>query len=223
MSRSAIPQCIHAARRILLASSLKKGALSFFDTLIMAIAGSAPAYSITVSTAALIVAAGLAGPAALWVAALPMFGITLAFARLNRWQPDAGAAYVWVGRAMHPALGFLAGWALLSLSTIFNVAAALPAGQATLEIFAPGLAHDVLWATAVGALWFVGVLAVVTAGISVSTRTQIALTLFEVFAIIIVCGAAIWNARTTPAATFSWEWFSPTGFGSIQAFSAGML
>src|ERR1700730_15835028 len=143
MSRSAIPQCIHAARRILLASSLKKGALSFFDTLIMAIAGSAPAYSITVSTAALIVAAGVAGPAPLWVAALPMLGITLAFAQLNRWQPDAGAAYVWVGRAMHPALGFLAGWALLSLSTIFNVAAALPAGQATLELFADGRSHDV--------------------------------------------------------------------------------
>jgi amino acid transporter len=206
-----------------MASSLKKGALSFFDTLIMAIAGSAPAYSITVSTAALIVAAGLAGPAALWVAALPMLGITLAFAQLNRWQPDAGAAYVWVGRAMHPALGFLAGWALLSLSTIFNVAAALPAGQATLEIFAPGLAHDVLWATTVGALWFLGVLAVVTAGITVSSRTQIALTLLEIFAVIAVCGAAIWSARTAPAAAFSWQWFSPTSFGSFQAFSAGML
>jgi amino acid transporter len=206
-----------------MASSLKKGALSFFDTLIMAIAGSAPAYSITVSTAALIVAAGLAGPAALWVAALPMLGITLAFAQLNRWQPDAGAAYVWVGRAMHPALGFLAGWALLSLSTIFNVAAALPAGQATLEIFAPGLAHDVLWATAVGALWFLGVLAVVTAGITVSSRTQIALTLLEIFAVIAVCGAAIWSARTAPAAAFSWQWFSPASFGSFQAFSAGML
>jgi amino acid transporter len=207
----------------LLAGSLKKGALNFLDTLIMAIAGSAPAYSITVSTAALIVAAGFAGPAALWVAALPMLGITLAFAQLNRWQPDAGAAYVWVGRAMHPALGFLAGWALLSLSTIFNVAAAVPAGQATLEILAPGLAHDVLWATGVGALWFLGVLAVVTAGITVSARVQIALTLLEVAAVILVCGLAIWNTRAVPAAAFSWEWFSPAGFGSFQAFSAGML
>lgn len=206
-----------------MAHSLKKGALNFLDALIMAIAGSAPAYSITVSTAALIVAAGFAGPAALWVAALPMLGITLAFAQLNRWQPDAGAAYVWVGRALHPALGFLAGWALLSLSTIFNVAAALPAGQATLEILAPSLAHDVLWATGVGALWFLGVLAVVTAGITVSTRTQIVLTLLEIAAVVTVCAAAIWNARIAPAAAFSWEWFSPAGFGSFQAFSAGML
>ncbi len=203
--------------------SLKKGALGFLDTLIMAIAGSAPAYSITVSTAALIVAAGAAGPAALWVAALPVLGITLAFAQLNRWQPDAGAAYVWVGRAMHPALGFLAGWALLSLSTIFNVAAALPAGQATLEILAPRLANDVSWTAGAGALWFLAVLAVVTAGITVSARAQIALTLLEVGAVILVCGLAIWKARAAPAAAFSWEWFSPAGFGSFQAFSAAML
>ncbi len=208
---------------MVLAGSLKHGALSFFDTLIMAIAGSAPAYSITVSTAALIAAAGLAGPAALWIAALPMLGITLAFAQLNRWHPNAGAAYVWVGRTMHPALGFLAGWALLSLSTIFNVAAALPAGQATLELVAPGLSHDVIWATAVGALWFLAVLSVVTAGITVSTKAQIALTLLEIAAVILVCGAAIWNARHAPAAPFSITWFSPTGFGSFQAFSAGML
>ena len=48
--------------------SLKKGVLSFLDTLTMAIAGSAPAYSITVTTSALVAAAGVAGPAALWIA-----------------------------------------------------------------------------------------------------------------------------------------------------------
>jgi amino acid transporter len=206
-----------------LAGSLKRGALSFLDTLVMAIAGSAPAYSITVSTAALIVAAGAAGPAALWIAALPVLGITLAFAQLNRWQPDAGAAYVWVGRAMHPALGFLAGWALLSLSTIFNVAAALPAGQATLEILAPRLSHDVLWATSAGALWFLGMLAVITAGITVSAKAQVVLTLLEVGAVVLVCGLAIWNQSVAPAAPFTWEWFSPSTFGSFQTFSAAML
>jgi amino acid transporter len=202
--------------------SLKKGALGFLDSLVMSIAGSAPAYSITVSTAALIGAAGMAGPAALWVAALPMLGITIAFAYLNRWRPDAGAAYVWAGRAMHPALGFLAGWALLSLSTIFMVAAALPAGEATLDLLAPGRSHDVLWATGAGAAWFLGVLAVVTLGITVSARAQLVLTLLETGAVILVVGLAIWKAKAGPA-TFSWEWFSPSSFGSAQAFTAGML
>ena len=38
---------------------------------------------------------------------------------------------------------FIAGWALLSLSTIFMVAAALPAGEATLDLVAPGQLHNV--------------------------------------------------------------------------------
>jgi amino acid transporter len=203
--------------------TLKKGALGFLDSLVMSIAGSAPAYSITISTAALFAAAGVAGPAALWISALPMIGITAAFAFLNRWRPDAGAAYVWVGRAMHPALGFLAGWALLSLSTIFNVAAALPAGQATLDILAPEHSHDVLWAASAGALWFLGVLAIVTLGITVSARAQIIFTLLEAAAIVLVGGLAIWNSAPGPAAAFSWDWFSPSALGSFQAFSAGML
>jgi amino acid transporter len=164
---------VRVNRSISLQRSLKTGALSFLDTLTMAIAGSASAYSVTVSTAALVTAAGVAGPAALWIAALPIMGIAVAFAYLNRWRPDAGAVYAWVGRAMHPALGFLAGWALLSLSTIFNVAAALPAGQATLELFAPGRSHDVVWAAGAGAVWFLGVLAIVTFGIKVSAKAQV--------------------------------------------------
>ena len=203
--------------------SLKKGALGFLDALAMAIAGSAPAYSITVTTAALVAAAGVAGPAALWIAAVPMVGVTIAFAYLNRWRPDAGAAYAWVGRAMHPALGFLAGWALLSLSTIFNVAAALPAGQATLDLFAPGRSHDVAWATGAGAVWFLGVLALVTFGITASAKAQVVLTLLESSSIILVCGLAIFNARSVPAAAFSWDWFFPSAFGTFQSFSAGML
>ncbi len=218
-----LPSAFASTGGITLERSLKKGALGFLDALAMAVAGSAPAYSITVTTAALVAAAGIAGPAALWIAALPIIGITIAFAYLNRWRPDAGAAYAWVGRAMHPALGFLAGWALLSLSTIFNVAAALPAGQATLDLVAPGRSHDVVWATGAGAVWFLGVLVLITFGITASAKAQVVLTLLESGAIILVCGLAIFNARATPAAAFSWDWFFPSAFGTFHSFSAAML
>ena len=203
--------------------SLKHGALGLLDTIVMAIAGSAPAYSITASSAALVAAVGSAAPAALWIAFLPMIGITIAFSRLNRWRSDAGAAYAWVGRAINPTLGFMAGWSLLSLSTIFMVAAALPAGEATLELVAPSQLQNVLWVVAIGAAWFLGVLALVTCGITATAKVQVVLTLLEVSALALVGGLAIWHSRRAPVTAFSWDWFFPTVFGSFDSFSAGML
>lgn len=214
---------IQRGKKRVLERSLKQGALGFLDTAVMAIAGSAPAYSITASTAALVAAVGIAGPAALSIAFLPMIGITIAFSYLNLWRSDAGAAYAWVGRAIHPALGFIAGWALLSLSTIFMVAAALPAGEATLELVAPERLHDVLWATGIGAVWFLGVLALVTCGITATAKVQVVLTLLELGALILVSGLAIWNARAAPAEPFSCDWFFPSAFGTFDSFCAGML
>ncbi len=203
--------------------SLKQGALGLLDAFTMAVAGSAPAYSITVSTAALFAAVGVAGPAALWIALIPMIGITVAFFYLNKWRSDAGAAYAWAGRAVHPALGFMAGWALLASSTIFMVAAALPAAQATLDLVAPGRLGDVVWATGIGAVWFLGVLALVTLGISAAARVQTVLTLFELAVLVLIGVLVIWNTRAAPVALFSWSWFSPSVLGSFDAFSAGMV
>ena len=49
---------------------LDAGALHWFDSIVMAIAGSAPAYSISVSTGVIIGAVGFASPAALSLIAL---------------------------------------------------------------------------------------------------------------------------------------------------------
>ena len=117
---------------------LRQGALSGFDSVIMAIAGNAPAYSIAATTAVLISVVGLASPAALLYSAIPMLGIAWAFNYLGRADVNAGAAYSWVGRALHPALGFLSGWALVVSATIFMVAGSLPAGQLTLSLFGDG-------------------------------------------------------------------------------------
>ncbi|SFK54307.1 APC family permease [Methylocapsa palsarum] len=203
--------------------ALKAGALGFLDAAVMAVAGSAPGYSITATTAALIAAAGTAGPAALCLGFLPMLGIALAFSHLNKWRPDAGAAYVWVGRSINPELGFLAGWALLSLSTTFMVAAALPAGEATLELIAPGRVHDVAFATGAGVVWFLAVLALVTCGITASARAQVAMTSLEILALLLIGVFAVWNARAAPVTPFSWSWFSPSAFGAFPVFAASML
>ena len=86
---------------------LKADGVSAAGSIVMAVAGSAPAYSIAATTATLVAAAGLASPAALLWCGLPMLGIAWAFAYLGRADVNAGAAYSWVGRALHPILGFL--------------------------------------------------------------------------------------------------------------------
>ena len=133
-----------------MAKGLKQNALSIVDTVTLAVAGTAPSYSLNATTAALVAAVGLAAPGALLYGALPMFGISFAFKYLNEWRADAGTAYAWVGRSVNPYLGFLSAWTFLTLSTAFMVAAALPVGVITLAWVAPQLQDNVLASAIVG-------------------------------------------------------------------------
>src|SRR3954466_1017346 len=200
---------------------LRQGALSGFDSVIMAIAGNAPAYSIAATTAVLISVVGLASPAALLYSAIPMLGIAWAFNYLGRADVNAGAAYSWVGRALHPALGFLSGWALVVSATIFMVAGSLPAGQLTLSLFSDSLAENTALATTVGAVWFLVMVGLVMAGVTVTAKAQWIMTGIEV--VLLLVFAVIGLARLGgdhAGADFSWSWF---GFGGLSGFAAGAL
>ena len=203
---------------------LRQGALSGFDSVIMAIAGNAPAYSIAATTAVLISVAGLASPAALLYSAIPMLGIAWAFNYLGRADVNAGASYSWVGRALHPALGFLSGWALVVSATIFMVAGSLPAGQLTLSLFSDSLAENTALATTVGAVWFLVMVGLVMAGVTVTAKAQWIMTGIEV--VLLLVFAVIGLVRLggdNAGADFSWSWFSLGGFGGLGGFAAGAL
>src|SRR5438270_3930154 len=159
---------------------LRQGALGGFDSVVMAVAGSAPAYSLAATPAVLIGAVGLASPAALLYCAIPMLGIAWAFNYLGRADINAGASYSWVGRALHPILGFLSGWALVISATIFMVAGALPAGAMTVTLFSPKDADNTLLITVVGALWFLVMAACVLFGVHVTARAQWIMSVIEV-------------------------------------------
>jgi amino acid transporter len=203
---------------------LRQGALSGFDSVIMAIAGNAPAYSIAATTAVLISTVGLASPAALLYSAIPMLGIAWAFNYLGRADVNAGASYSWVGRALHPALGFLSGWALVVSATIFMVAGSLPAGQLTLSLFSDDLANSTGLATVVGALWFLLMVGLVMAGVTVTAKAQWIMTGIEV--VLLVAFAVLGLASLggdRAGADFSWSWFGLDGFGGMSGFAAGAL
>ncbi|WP_051970837.1 APC family permease [Kitasatospora azatica] len=201
---------------------LRANVLGAADTVVMAVAGSAPAYSLASTTAVLAGAAGLVGPAALLWCAIPMLGIAWAFNYLGRLDVNAGASYSWVGRALHPALGFLAGWSLVVSATIFMVAGSLPAGQYTLSLFSASLAQNTWAATGVGAACFLVMAALVLLGAQITARAQWIMTTVEV-AILLVFGVAA-LIHGGHAAVFSWSWIWGFGhFGGVKGFAAAAL
>jgi amino acid transporter len=206
-----------------MAKGLKQNALSIVDTVTLAVAGTAPSYSLNATTAALIAAVGLASPGALLYGAIPMFGIAFSFMHLNRWRADAGAAYAWVGRSLNPQLGFLCAWTFLTLSTAFMVAAALPVGVTTLSLIAPQVQDNVLLATLAGGLWFVAIATLTIFGVSLAAGVQRLMTTVEVFSLLALAIGAVVKFSAHPVAPFSWSWFSPAAFGDFQTFMAGIL
>ncbi|KAB2971189.1 APC family permease [Streptomyces sp. SS1-1] len=200
---------------------LQANALGTFDTVVMAVAGSAPAYSIAATTAVLVGAVGLASPAALLYCAIPMLGIALAFSRLNRIAVHAGAGYSWVARTLHPFLGFLSGWALVVSATIFMVAGSLPAGAMTLALFDEGLAHDTALSTLVGACWFLVMLLVVLGGARLTVWAQFVLTGAELLILLLFAVLALF--RADGARAFDWSWLGFGHFDGVAGFSSGAL
>ncbi len=203
--------------------SLRAGALGLVDAVTMAVAGSAPAYSITATTATLVAAVGLAGPAALLFAAIPMFGISFAFLYLNRWRSDSGATYTWIGRALNPSLGFMAGWALLVSNALFMVSGSLPLGATTLHLLAPRLENNVMAATLTGLLWFVAVAVPIFFGVTSTAKAQKLMTGLEVVGLLVIAAGAFLKFAAHPVAHFSWRWFSFHQFPSVSVFMSGML
>jgi Amino acid permease len=201
------------------ASGLRADARDLFDAVVMAVAGSAPAYSIAASTAALVAAAGFAGPASLLYCGIPMLGIAWAFSYLNRLETNAGASYAWVGRVLHPALGFLAGWALVVSATIFMVAASLPAGSVTLGLFSSSLADNAALVTLAGSGWF---LAMITRrkGSRASAVDHVRDRGHDLAGIRRPRAGA---HREPPHVPFSWSWLGLGHFRSLAGFAAGAL
>ena len=204
---------------------LRGDGITAAGSIVMAVAGSAPAYSITATTAVLIAAAGLASPAALLWCGIPMLGIAWAFSYLGRADVNAGAAYSWVGRALHPVLGFLAGWALVVSATIFMVAGALPAGAATVSLFSEKAADNTLLVTVVGAVWFLIMALAVLLGVRVTARAQWIMSSVEVLLLVVFAVLAIVHAATSPHAgpSFDWSWLGFSHFSGVSGFVAAAL
>ncbi len=203
-------------------AGLAENALGLGESVVMGVAGTAPAFSAAATTATLIAAVGILSPASLLYCGLIMFGVTLAFRQLNRVDANAGASYAWVDKAFGPVLGFLAGWSLLVASALFMVSGTVPAATATLALIAPRLATDPTSVALVAAGWLLAVSALVVKGIKPASYTQVVLTTIEVGILVAMIVAALLKSGGSPAHQFSLSWLSPSAF-TPQLFATGAL
>src|SRR3984957_15370803 len=92
------------------AARLEPDAIGVAQDVVIGMASSAPAATGGLSVAALAAATAYASGLILVLTAIPMLIIANAYRRCNMWNANSGASFEWVGRAISPDLGFLAGW-----------------------------------------------------------------------------------------------------------------
>ncbi len=189
-------------------TQLKANSLSFFESIIMGVAGSAPGFSIAVAIAGLLGAAGAVSPNALIIFAIPMLGIAVAYKGLGKKLPHAGAAYEWTKQGFGKFFGFFSGWALLIAAMVFMVTGSVPLGTATIDLVDPALASNVLLTTFIGAIWFVLIGVVLITGIELTSKIQVVMSSIELLIMFVISIAAFVHAGSGGAVThFSWSWF----------------
>lgn len=201
---------------------LAKNTLGGFESIIMGIAGTAPAFSVAVTTAAIVSSVGVLSVGSVLYCGLIMFGITLAFIHLSKITPNAGAAYAWVGHVFGANWGFFAGWGLLIASVFFMVSATIPAASSTLLLIAPQYVENTEAIAGVAAIWLSLITLIVTRGIKHSSYVQITFTLFETAILIALIVGGLVHYWDAPAHAPSIIWLSPFSF-SPQLFATGAL
>ena len=105
---------------------LQPNAIGLVQSTVIAIASSAPGQAMAVSMAAIIAASAYGGGMAVIITTLPMLAIAFAYHRLNLWEQNCGASYVWVGRSINPYFGFMVGWIMLAGWVLATVSESLP-------------------------------------------------------------------------------------------------
>jgi amino acid transporter len=223
---------------------LKTGALGFVSNVVIGVASTAPAYSLAVSLGLVVAAVGIASPAIMWVAFLPMLAIAVAYYYLNRADPDCGTSFTWVTKAMGPHLGWMTGWAIIVADIIVMASLAEVAAQYTYSLFGIDVFENPVMPVVVGeqsvdlgvvglGIAFVAVLTwICYRGIELSARTQVVLLAMELTALAVFAGVALFKVYTDPppgAMEPTLAWLNPLsivtedGAFDPRALAAGLI
>ncbi|MGW1892736.1 APC family permease [Streptomyces sp. NPDC002004] len=204
-------------------------ALGVKDGVAIAASSTAATTSIGIGMGTLAVYAGRQTPALLILAFMPIAGIALAYARLNRTEPNCGNGYTWVGRTLGPWPGFLTGWVVIVGNIVFMAYTGAVTGSVVLQFLGKAGLHTVLGvtldpnstalSTVVGLVALVAVTITAVTGVRSATRLQFWLLVFEYAVLLVFCGRAL----VVGDQPFSLSWLNPFAIGSFTSLAQGMV
>ena len=145
--------------------SLMRDTVSLFGSFVAAVGNVAPSSSVALTLALILSFTGLASPLTVLVVGVFMLFIAFAYAQLNRWLPNAGAPYVWLGRSVAPLVGYAIGVIAIIGPTLSNIGNMTLAGGYTLGIVSPhtSFSNVIVWLVAAV---FMGLVAYIASGAS---------------------------------------------------------
>ena len=203
---------------------LEPNAIGVAQDTVIGMASSAPAATVGLSLAGLAVATAYGSGPILILTAIPMLIIANSYRRLNLWNANCGATFEWVGRAINPYLGFIAGWLMVAAYIIGTVAEVLLLGPSVLAVF--GSSSTNTWAyIGIGVAMGLIMLVIAVVGIRITARVQVGMALVEYLILIGLAIAGLvyvlgHHAGTVPITS---AWLSPSGIDGKGSAVAGFL
>jgi amino acid transporter len=213
---------------------LKHGALGLISTTVVAVASTAPAYSLAATLFFVAVIAGTHSAIIAVIAFIPMLLTSIGYNELNRVDPDCGTTFTWAtrtfGRRAGPWLGWTGGWGIVAADILVMASLAQVAGQYGFLLFnANGIGTNPAsgWVLLVGILWIVAMTYICYRGIEISANFQkallgIELTMLTVMSVVAFVKLGTGHAppgHLAPAAS----WFNPFGGISPSGFVTAVL
>jgi amino acid transporter len=212
---------------------LKAGALGLVATTVIAVASTAPGYSLAAGIGGINEAVGLKAPFIMLFAFVPMGCIAAAFFYMNKADADCGTTFAWGTRAFGPSTGWMGSWGLIVADLLIMPNLAGVSGQYLLLLFgAEEAAANSVYVTLLGALFIFAMCWICWKGIELSARTQVGLLGTELVVLVIFAVVSIVRAfggvtRTIDGVEYtsakpSISWLMPTDL-STSAIVAGLV
>lgn len=208
--------------------TLKRDAISFTDGLVIALASTAPAYSLAAVIGSIVVLVGFQAPAALLLSFIPMFFIASAFYYMNKADPDCGTSFSWVTRSIGPQTGWMTGWAICVTGILVVGSLADVAAYSFFDLInADGLANSVGWVTATAVLLMIVMTAICVWGTEISANLQKVLMVLQLGPLLLFVAVALWKVFAGDGIEGSVDpslsWFNPFAIEGGGALTGGLL